>query len=97
MVGVARAANWCPPKTGAPSRTISAFHLHGMASCNVNKIYAANLANPNPADDRSDASMVTLASNPLIHSRSLFAAAMVNKTGLWFSCQMGCCEAQQTF
>ena len=97
MVGVARVAQWCPPAPGEGPRSVSAVHLHGKPACVTNKIYGLLPGNSDLPPNAGQQSIVTLASNPFVDSRKLLAATMIHNTGLWISCQMGCCEAQQTY
>ena len=94
MVGVARVAQSCPSPLG---RSISAVHLHGKPACTTNKIYGLLPGNSNLALNTGQESIVTLANNPFVDSRKLLAATMIHNTGLWISCEMGCCEAQQMY
>jgi hypothetical protein len=97
MVAYARAANWCPPRPGSPQRTIAGFHIHGHPYCSTNRIYALQAGDSQLAAGPSKGSMLSFASNPLAVSPLVAAASLVHTTGLWFSCQMGCCEAQNTY
>lgn len=96
-VGVARVAQFCSPGTGEGPRSVSAVHLHGKPMCTTNKIYGLLPGNSNSPPNAGQQAIVTLANNPFVDSRRLLAATMIHDTGLWISCQMGCCEAQQMY
>ena len=97
LVGVARVAQFCPHAPNEGPRSVSAVHLHGKPYCTANKIYGLLPGNSNSPPNAGQRSIVTLANNPFVDSRSLVAATMIHNTGLWISCEMGCCEAQQIY
>jgi hypothetical protein len=78
-------AGWCPPPAGS-QRTVSAVHLNPMAGCtSTNNFYSS----PMKSIGFSDIRLASTSSSILSDAAH---KAMAHRSGLWFSCSLGCCE-----
>jgi hypothetical protein len=85
-LSTARSAGWCVAPPGLV-RSVSAVHLKPMPECvNTNRLYSI----PMKGVGLSDIRLATTSSNILSEA---VRRVMAHRSGLWFSCSLGCCEA----
>ena len=78
-------AGWCSPVAGS-GRTVSAVHLNPMPECaSTNSFYSS----PMQGIGISDIHLASTSSSILSDAAR---KAMAHRSGLWFSCSLGCCE-----
>ena len=78
-------AGWCAQAPGA-ARTVSAVHLNPMPECvQTNSFYSTPMQGIGLSD-------IHLASTTMSVLSDLGPRLMAHRSGLWFSCSLGCCE-----
>ena len=79
-------AGWCAPPAGSPPRTVSAVHLNAMPECASTKNFYSS---PMKGIGITDIRLATTSASILSDAAR---KAMAHRSGLWFSCSLGCCE-----
>jgi len=78
-------AGWCASPAGF-ARTVSAVHLNPMPECaSTNKFYSSPMQGIGISDIRLASTSSSILSDAA-------RKAMAHRSGLWFSCSLGCCE-----